>query len=193
MRSKMLKLTAALLLIAMLIPMAASASYTMYVKTGNGKTANLRDTPSTNANIITRLPYGTAVTVLQNEGVWSAIEWPGRSNPAWIMSKFLIGYYPGTAPDGKNADGSTGTGSILDVNFKSFKLVDPHYAYVQAAHAGGFVNLRWAPSKDAAVQTRLHDGDEVMVIAKGSGWIQVQDDSTGYVGFVQSNFLVRAD
>lgn len=193
MKAKMSLLAAVVLLAALLVPMSASA-YTMYVKTANGGAVNLRDEPTTDSWSITKIGYGSAVDVLQNEGEWSAINWPGRSNPAWMASKYLVNYYPGTSPSRRDSgDSSEGTSSVADLNFKSFKLVEPYYAYVRANYSGGYVNLRWAPSMDAAVAQRVNDGSEIKVIAEGRGWYQIQDERSGYVGFMKSGFIVRYD
>ena len=78
---------------------------------------------------------------------------------------------------------------IVEVDYSGFQQVEPDVAYVKSAEAGGFVNLRWAPSRDAAVQHRMNDGDEVIVYARGDGWTQIMDSDSGFVGFVPSEFL----
>ena len=186
-----LTILACVLLLILAVPMTAGA-YTMYVKTTNGGGVNVREEPTTDSACITKLAYGTAVEVLQNEGSWTAIDWPGWSNPAWISSRYLVYDYPGSRPQSQGgSSGSPEASSIADVNFSSFRLVDPYYVYVKASHTGGYVNLRWAPSMDAAVACRINDGSELRVIAVGKGWCQVQDERSGYVGFMRSSFLVR--
>ena len=83
--------------------------------------------------------------------------------------------------------------SILEVNYDSFRQVEPHVEYVKTEFAGGFVNLRWAPSKNAAVQLRINDGSEVIVYAKDASWTQVMDSESGYIGFVQNDFLTAEE
>ena len=84
--------------------------------------------------------------------------------------------------------------SILEVDYSSFRLAaEPYVAYVKTAEPGGFANLRWAPSRDAAVQHRMGDGDEVIVYAAGDAWMQVMDSDSGYIGFAQSEFLTTEE
>lgn len=181
------------LLLCLLLPACASA-YTMYVKTPKGGSVNVRQEPSTDSGSVAKLPYGSAVEVLQNQGTWSAVDWPGWSQPCYIQSRYLVSEYPGSKPKPSETSSSDkGATSIADVDFKSFRLVDPYYVYVQASHAGGYVNLRWAPSMDAAVAERVNDGSELRVIAEGSSWYQVQDERSGYVGFMRKGFLIRYD
>ena len=66
----MKKTLALLLLLALLISSAATAmadtpwgTSIMYVKTDNGKSVNVRSTPSTGDNIIGTAPYGHEVLV----------------------------------------------------------------------------------------------------------------------------------
>ena len=182
-----------IVLLCLLLPACASA-YTMYVKTPKGGSVNVRTAPSTDSDSLAKLPYGSSVEVLQNEGTWSAIDWPEWSQPCYIQSRYLVSYYPGSKPDSTGTSSSDkGATSIADVDFKSFKLVEPYYVYVQASHAGGYVNLRWAPSMDAAVAERVNDGSTLRVIAEGRSWYQVQDERSGYVGFMRKGFLFRYD
>lgn len=191
MKKKIALLTIALL--CLLLPACASA-YTMYVKTSNGGAVNVRLKPSTDSESVGKLNYGSAVEVLQNEGSWTVVNWQGYSQPCYIQSRYLVSEYPGSKS--KMTDKSSddkGATSIADVDFKSFKLVEPYDVYVQASHAGGYVNLRWAPSMDAAVAERVNDGSMLRVIAEGRGWYQVQDERSGYVGFMRKGFLIRYD
>ena len=83
--------------------------------------------------------------------------------------------------------------SILEADYSGFRQVDPHVEYVKSPFPGGFVNLRWAPSGDAAVQHRMNDGDELIVYAKDASWAQVMDTESGFIGFVRSEFLTEKE
>ena len=193
MNKKMTLLVAVMLLLCLLLPASAGA-YTMYVKTPKGGTVSVRPEPNTDSGYVAKLPYGASVEVLQNEGTWTAVDWAGWSQPCYIQSRYLVSYYPGSKPaNTETSSTDKGATSIADVDFKSFRLVDPYYVYVRANHVGGYVNLRWAPSMDAAVAQRVNDGSELRVIAEGRSWYQVQDERSGYVGFMRKGFLIRYD
>lgn len=182
-----------IVLLCLLLPAYASA-YTMYVKTPNGGAVNVRLKPSTDSESVGKLNYGSAVEVLQNEGTWSVVNWQGYSQPCYIQSRYLVSEYPSSQPKPAGTGSSDkGATSIADVDFKSFQLVEPYDVYVQASHIGGYVNLRWAPSMDAAVAERVNDGSRLRVIAEGRSWYQVQDERSGYVGFMRKGFLIRFD
>ena len=83
--------------------------------------------------------------------------------------------------------------SILEADYSGFRQVEPHVEYVKPPFPGRFVNLRWAPSGDAAVQHRMNDGDELIVYAKDASWAQVMDTESGFIGFVRSEFLTEKE
>ena len=110
------------------------------------------------------------------------------SNPGWVMTSYLVPNNPG-----KYQKKETKTEPEKDPKdvYSTMVHVDPYQATVKPAKTGDFVNVRWAPSKSAAVMTLLYGGTEVMVLCEGEGWNQVQDTNTGYVGFVDASFLVK--
>lgn len=91
------------------------------------------------------------------------------------------------------AENTSDTDSILEVSYEGFSQVEPYVEYVKTPFAGGFVNLRWAPSLDSAVQHRMNDGGEVIVYAKDTVWAQVMDSESGYIGFVRNEFLTKEE
>ena len=174
----------ALLMAAALLASATAAlAETMYISAPAGGSANLRVAPSTEADVCGELPDGTAVEVLETDGIWSRVG--NEAESAWIMSRYLT-----ADPEAKNAEAPAQKAeNVSEIDYSSFVVVFPYYAYIQAAVPGGFVNLRWAPSRNAAVARRLGDSAEVIVYAAGDGWLQAMDTESGYIGFVQSEFV----
>lgn len=58
-----------------------------FVSTQNGGTLNLRAMPATSSSILARIPNGTSVTIIEEEGEWSKIQYQGTIG--YVMSKFL--------------------------------------------------------------------------------------------------------
>lgn len=167
----------------------------MYVKTGNGKTLNVRQEPKMGDNIIGSIAYGKKVRVYQyaNGGKWALVEptdW-SMSNPGWVMTSYLVPNNPGKYKK-QESTAKTSKKETKDI-YSTMVHVDPYQATVKPSKSGDFVNVRWAPSKSAAVMTLLYGGTEVTVLCEGEGWNQVQDMNTGYVGFVDASFLVKAE
>ena len=184
----MKRLTPVLFLLLLALLGSAALAETMYIVMPNGEAANLRAAPNTEAEITAEAESGMPVETLETSGVWTRVK--AGEDTAWIQSKYLSAdadavFTPAEAPEG--------TDSVLAVDYSAFALVDPYVAFVQPAVPGGFVNLRWAPSRDAAVQVRMSEGGEVHVFALGAGWAQVMDQESGYIGFVQAQFLTGPD
>lgn len=187
---KSLCLVLALMTLALaVLPLAfASADSVMYVKTANGKALNVRSEAKTGDNVIGYLKYGEKVIVVKYSanGKWAQIEKASGSDLAWVMSAYLVPTNPGKYKKAETA------ATTSDDTYSSFRLLDEeaYSAYTKPSKNGGFVSLRWAPSKSAPVMKNLFADEELMVIAEGKSWLQVQELSTGYVGFVDAK-LVR--
>lgn len=188
-------LTAVLLLAALMIPAMASATETMYVYTQNGKGLHIRWEPSTNAEILTDAPFGTKITVKNHLGNgWTAIYW-GGDDVFYVQTRFLV-YNKPTKPASRTATTTTvpaNTG-MDDLNriFKTYRAVSNSYVVTaRPTSITGWVNVRFAPSKQAELFATKRDGEQLYVLAELQGWYQVQDPISGYIGYVDANFVVR--
>ena len=190
-------LTAVLLLAALMIPAMASATETMYVYTQNGKGLHIRWEPSTNAEILTDAPFGTKITVKNHLGNgWTAIYW-GGDDVFYVQTRFLV-YNKPTKPASRTTTTTTTTVSantgMDDLNriFKTYRVVSNSYVVTaRPTSISGWVNVRFAPSKQAELFATKRDGEQLYVLAELQGWYQVQDPISGYIGYVDANFVVR--
>ncbi len=177
----MAALFALVLMVGLVLSPGASASTTMYVYTSNGKSLNLRDYPSTDGNVIATIPFGAKVTVDTGfvGSSWSSVQYKGYSG--YCMSRYLT--------DNKPSPGPTPTAAPSSTMYDHFK--DCYYtASVRPSSPGGFVHLRWAPSKQQPIRTDYYNGSELLVIAQDGTWCQVYDTSTNVAGFMMASFLV---
>ena len=76
----------------------------------------------------------------------------------------------------------------LNNQFSSMAQVTPYTVTVHPSRVGGWVNLRWAPSKACYIQRYCYEGEKLTVIALNNNWLQVQDAQTGNIGFIQRTF-----
>lgn len=181
-------LCAALLLALAVIPAAAMADSTAYVKTQSGCALRIRSSATTDAdNVIGKIPYGTAVTVKENLGEWSriSVKLNGSTVTGYVFNRYLSSKKPATSTT-TTTNQSTDTSST---SYSGFKQVASYTVVVRPSTTGGFVNLRWAPSKTAPVMDKLHDGDTLTVIAQNATWAQVMNTSNGEVGYIMRRFL----
>ena len=181
-------LCAALLLALAVIPAAAMADSTAYVKTQSGCALRIRSSATTDEdNVVGKIAYGTKVTVKSKKGDWShiSVKLNGKTVTGYVYSRYLSSKKP-TAVSSTSTNESTSTAST---SYSGFKQVASSSVVVRPATTGGFVNLRWAPSKTAPVMDKLHDGDKLTVIAQNSTWAQVMNVSNGEVGYIMRRFL----
>lgn len=172
---------------------ALAAIQTMYVKTGNGKTLNVRDI-ATN-EVIGRLDYGASVGVEQISGGWAFIVW-GSVGSAKVMSKFLVSKDPGkyvgpTAPDGTTLqDSALGSETVEGMNkqYSIMKYVQSYTVITVPANRTGTVNLRWGPSKNTNLVMKAPADYELTVLAESRNWLMCSDPATGRICYVARKF-----
>lgn len=183
-------LIAVMLISVMIIP--ALAETTMYVYTNTGIGLNVRSTPEVRKNnILGSIKYGQAVTVDHNlNNGWTVIKY--NKQIAYVATRYLTATKPAdkkvtptVKPTTSPSDKSDATAlATMNAEFKSAKKVNPYYVYVNPARVTSWLNLRWAPSTKANVITTYRAGSQFLVLAVTNHWLQVQDPSTGYVGYL---------
>ena len=184
---------AAALAVAMIIPATSLAQYSMWVYTENGGSLNARSAPCYGDNQIFSIPYGSEVQVEYNLGNgWTRLVAAGAYPDIYVQTRFLIDHKPGAKPSGGGSS-SAGSAEMSAINkeFKAARKVAPYTVVTKAGRGSGFVNLRWAPNKKAQLIQSYKSGIELTVIAELKEWKQVEDPSTGAVGFIRGDFLVN--
>ncbi|MCI5957243.1 MAG: SH3 domain-containing protein [Clostridiales bacterium] len=179
-------LLAAAMLFALALPTGALANVKRrYVYTANGGSLNMRTSPVSHAdNKLQSIPYGAEVLVESyvNNNTWAYVSY--NNVAGYVMARYLVTEMPAKkAEPSQNEDAST-------VSFKGFTRVS-YDVLVRAHTPGGYVNLRWAPSMDLAVQEKVNDGSVLHVIAQNHSWAQVENPATGAVGFMLRSFLTE--
>ena len=205
------------LLILCVTPVLANT--TMYVYTDNRKPLNIRSAPYVGDNLIATAPYGAAVSViqLQDDG-WAKIQWT-PSVVAYVQSRYLqwtrpdlstpvpatpaptpvptaVPYYPTAAPYYPTADPYsyyTDSLATLNAEFRTARIVTPFTIIVRPARSSGWVNMRWAPSKDVEMITTYRNGVRLTVIAETQSWYQVVDPDSEATGFIMKAYTIRAN
>ena len=166
-----------------------SVPFTMYVKTANGGTLNVRNVPGTaDKSIIGRLDYGTAVTVLgvsKDDAAWVQIRYSkAKEGTAWVMVKFLSMDAPSAADIAQ-----------AEINHQMMYYKDVARFTVAARPsnpATGWVNLRNNPGMGADMIATLVDGQRLTVIGETLDWYKAVDSVTGLTGYVMKTFVARA-
>lgn len=193
MKKRFLAMTLMLVLL-LAVASSAMAVTTMYVYSDNGLPVKVRAQPSTSAEVLSKKAYGEQVGVdhfLSNG--WACIVYGGYGD-AYMMSRFLVSYDPGPAPVTKKptptktpTPASSGI-KALNKTFQSARTVEPYDVSVSYPRASGWVNLRWAPSKETELIRQMKNGEILTVIAELNDWLQVQDETSGKTGFVYAQY-----
>ena len=171
----------------------------MYVYTDNGQGLNVRSTPSVADNIIGLAPYGSQVKIshFMNHG-WTCIYW--RGTEAYVQSRYLQWNKPApvytptpviTAAPTAAPYNYTDTLAVLNAEFRTARLVTPFTVSVRPSRASGWVNMRWAPSKDTEVLATYRSGALLTVLAETQSWYQVADPDTDATGFIMKAYTIR--
>ena len=163
-----------------------------YVSTGNSGKLNVRSAPKTHTdNVIAQLENGTRVVIIEylSGNTWVKVEFPknGKIAIGYVQNRYLSTTKPTAVKPSKPAASDAAKTETL--SFKNFKHVEPTTMTVKPSTPGGYVNLRWGPSKAVAVMNKMYADAQVVVIAKDNTWAQVYDPATGYVGFMMLAFL----
>lgn len=187
----------------------------MYVYTDNRKSLNVRSAPYVGNNIIGTASFGSAVNVKRFlDNGWACIQWKS-SVEAYVQTRYLQWDQPSVVtavpvtpvvtaaptaapyaypdPYSNNNYASLYTDSLITLNaeFRTAKLVTPFVVVVRPARASGWVNMRWAPSKDTEILATYRSGAKLTVIAETQSWYQVADPDTEATGFIMKNYTIR--
>ena len=190
----MKRLSVLLIAVVLLVAtMSAAFAATMYVDTANHKTLNLRS--HENDKVIAQIPYRAAVEVHSffQSDTCANVTYNGRSG--WVYTRYLSWNRPAkNSAVNKTANTIKGTTSNAGTNvFSGMKKVTAYDAVVQPGTPTGYVNLRWAPSKQAAIHGVRYLGNSVRVIAENKNWAQVIDNQNGESGYMLKKFLKKVE
>ena len=174
------KTLAIVLLTLLLIAMAAAVSATTYYVTS--RRLNVRYLPGTDEEIIGTLGYGEKVDVWNISNGWAALVYEGEVAGGFVSARCISKNKPTGEPGSYTAKSAT-SGSYQ--NFKSANY------YVIVNPTNNYVNMRWEASKSSPVRKVYYYGAQLKVIAENASWCQVQDESTGEVGFMLKSLLLR--
>ncbi len=171
----------------------------MYVYTDNGQGLNVRSAPFVGNNIIGVAHYGAQVEVKRFlDNGWACIQWDVFTE-GYVQSRFLQWYEPSTfvptpAPTPVVTAvpySYTDTLAELNAEFRTARLVTPFTIIVRPSRSSGWVNMRWAPSKDTEVLATYRSGAKLTVIAETYSWYQVVDADTEATGFIMKAYTTR--
>ncbi|WP_110928480.1 N-acetylmuramoyl-L-alanine amidase [Bacillus massiliglaciei] len=132
---------------------------------------NIRKSASSESNIVTKAPKGTAVTVLKQSGNWAQVMTPSGKT-GWASMVYLSKTKP------------SGTVSA-SVDAPAVQTADSGQTYYVITD---ILNIRKSNSTSAAIVTKAQRGTAVTSVQRSGNWIQVKTAS-GKTGWAFSQYL----
>ena len=166
-----------------------------YVSTKNGKGLNVRMTPG--GEQVGSLKNGTRIHVEAfTDENWALIIYhynmPGYGPgdyAAFVSRRFLSQKKPDTSASAAQKAAAADSLEEINKEFKAAKKVTPYKVYVRPSRTTGWVNMHWAPSNSSELLATYKANDTLLVIRELANWLQVEDQDTGDVGFVNKQFV----
>ena len=128
---------------------------------------NLRQQPTTASSILARMPHGTQINLLSREGEWSRVQYGTLTG--YVMTSYLIVQ--------EDSVDETPPG-----------VVSRGTATVALSDESQTLNLRAAPTTNAAVLSRLRHGQTLTVLERYANWTYVQYGTLS--GYVMNDYVV---
>lgn len=142
----------------------------------DGGKLNLRKTASSSAKVLTRIPNGTTLTILEKGSRWCKVSY--KDEKGYVMSSFLIFGAADTTPDEEKPEDTTPPAEEDKNTLK---------ATVKCAD-GGKLNLRKKASASASVLKQIPTGTVLTIYEKGGTWCKTAYG--GKDGYVMTKYLV---
>lgn len=128
---------------------------------------NLRQQPTTASSILARMPHGTQVNLISREGEWSRVQYGTLTG--YVMTSYLV-----VQEDGVDETPS----GVVSLGTATVALSDESQT----------LNLRAAPTTNAAILSRLRHGQTLTVLERYSSWTYVQYGTLS--GYVMNDYIV---
>ena len=187
-----------LLTVSMVSAFAAGTSI-MYVKTDNGRPVNVRSSPNLGDNVIGTAAYGQEVLTdwgyAGNDG-WTRVIW-GSMGDGYIMSRFLVDYNPGSAPNPasptQTAEAQAEQRKLEQELASETAVASQFYIVARPARTSGWVNFRSSPSTSTTRIRTLEEGKELIVVGETTNWYKARDPETNKVGYVAKQYTAKVN
>ncbi len=171
-----------------------------YVVTTEGSALNMRDGASTSASIISQIPAGAQVQVIESDGTWANVTYNGISGYCSVQ---YLTKYEGTETSSTTT--TTATTTISETTITTTTTAEgtttvtsaddafsEEYAGDYVISASGFyLNLRADASPNGKVLAVIPDKTSVTVTAANGEWAAVSWD--GKEGYCSMQYLKKAD
>jgi len=157
----------------------STAYETATVYCADGGKLNLRKSASSSAKVLTRIPNGTTLTILERGSRWCKTTFGGETG--YVMTSFLIFGSTPTTPPSIETTTPPATDNGGNSGSTSYETATVYCA------DGGKLNLRKSASASAKVIKQIPTGTPLIIYERGSTWCKTSYD--GQTGYVMTKYL----
>ncbi|MBO5227274.1 MAG: SH3 domain-containing protein [Ruminococcus sp.] len=157
-----------------------------YTVSTDGSALNLRTYASTSSEIITQIPSGAKVQVIESDGSWAMITYNGISG--YCSFDYLTPFYEST----DTSVTTTTTTSTETTITTTADILSAEFAGEYVVSAGGsYLNMRSGTSTSESIVTQIPDKTPVTVTAANDEWAAVTWN--GLSGYCSMAYLKKAE
>ncbi|MCX7715685.1 MAG: SH3 domain-containing protein [Clostridia bacterium] len=143
-------------------PAAVSAGTVGYVILSDGA-LNVRETPSTDCEVIDQLDCGDKVDILENLGDWYFVSYGNEGKTGYVSSASI---------------------TFSEDDAKAAALKSFLYETGTAVVSEGALNIRAGAGRDFEVVNQLDNGEKVIIISRENEWLKIYYGKNYDIGYV---------
>lgn len=159
-----------------------------YIVSTDGGSLNLRSYASTSGEVITKMPDGAEVQVIESDGSWALVTYNGING--YCSMDYLTAV--SESIDSSETSSTTTTESTTTTAAATTESLSEEFAGDYIVSAGGsYLNMRSGMSTSKSIVAQIPDGSEVTVTAANDDWAAVEWN--GKSGYCSMAYLVKAE
>ena len=157
-----------------------------YIVSTDGGSLNLRNNASTSSEVITKMPDGAEIQVIESDGSWALVTYNGVNG--YCSMDYLTAVSESTDVSGET---TTEAATTTAVTTTTESLSDEFAGNYIVSAGGSYLNMRSGTSTSTSIIARIPDGTEVTVTAANDDWAAVTWD--GNTGYCSMGYLIKPE
>ncbi len=159
-----------------------------YIVSTDGGSLNLRSYASTSGEVITKMPDGAEVQVIESDGSWAMVTYNGING--YCSMDYLTAVSESTDSSGTSST-TTATESTTAVTTTTESLSEEFAGEYTVSAGGSYLNMRSGMSTSTSIAAQIPDGTQVTVTAANDDWAAVTWN--GKSGYCSMAYLIKAE
>lgn len=161
-----------------------------YIVDTDGTRLNMRSQPTTSSAVLTRIPDGSEVQVIESNGSWASVTYDGISG--YCSMDYLVPADEVETTPSSSTTAATTTTTTTKTSATVTDSLSEEYAGEYVVSAGGsYLNMRKGCGTSYDIVAQIPDGSAVTVTSADEKWAAVTWD--GKSGYCSMDYLVKAN